>query len=78
MSFSCSAVIADEPTQQPQFIWYHNDTEITNANISSIGINTSTLFISDVSEMDQGEYHCIIKDWETRTKSEAGKLIGLF
>ena len=37
----------------------------------------STLFISNATEMDQGEYYCIVKDWETRTKSESGKLTGL-
>ena len=77
VSFTCSAIIVDEQTL-PQFIWYHNDTEIVNATISNIGINTSTLFISNASEMDQGEYHCIIKDWETRTKSKSGKLIGMY
>jgi len=77
VSFTCSAIIVNEPTL-PQFIWYHNDTEIISGNVSNIGINTSALFISNVFEMDQGEYYCIIKDWKTRTKSKIGRLIGLF
>ena len=76
VSFSCSAAIVDEQTL-PQFIWYHNNTEITNGNISYTGINMSTLFISSATEMDQGEYYCVVKDWETRTKSESGKLTGI-
>ena len=77
VSFTCSANVVDEPTL-PQFIWYHNDSEIINASISNVGINTSTLFIFNVSEMDQGKYYCIIKDWETRTKSKSGKLLGMY
>ena len=77
ISFNCSAAIVNEQTL-PQFIWYHNNAEITNGNISCTGINMSTLFIYNVTEMDQGEYYCIVKDWETRTKSESGKLTGIF
>ena len=77
VSFTCSATIICEFTL-PQFIWYHNNTEITNGNVLYTGINMSTLFIFNVTEVDQGEYHCVVKDWETRTKSKAGKLIGMF
>ena len=77
VSFSCSAAI-DNKSALPQFIWYCNNTELTNGNISYTGINMSTLFIFNVTEADQGEYYCIVKDWETRTKSSSGKLIGMF
>ena len=75
VSFSCGAAIVNEQTL-PQFIWYHNNTEITNGNVSYTGINMTTLFISNVTEIDQGEYYCIFKDWETRTRSKSSKLIG--
>ena len=77
VSFSCSAAI-DNKSALLQFIWYCNNTELTNGNISYTGINMSTLFIFNVTEADQGEYYCIVKDWETRTKSSSGKLIGMF
>ena len=77
VSFSCSAAI-DNELALPQFIWYCNDTELTNGNISHTGINVSTLFIYNVTEADQGEYYCIVKDWETKTKSESAKLLGTY
>jgi len=77
VSFSCSAAIANESTL-PMFTWYHNNTEIINGNITHIGINKSTLFIFNVTEMAQGEYYCIIKDWETKTKSKSGRLVGMY
>ena len=76
VSFSCSAAI-DNESALPQFIWYCNDTELTNGNISYTGMNVTTLFISNVIEADQGEYYCVVKDWETRTKSSSGKLLGM-
>ena len=76
VSFSCSAAINDKSAFL-QFIWYCNNTELTNGNISYTGINMSTLFILNVTEADQGEYYCIVKDWETRTKSESAKLLGM-
>ena len=76
VSFSCSAVIDNESTP-PQFIWYCNDTELTNGNISYTGMNVTTLFISSVTEADQGEYYYVVKDWETRTKSSPAKLLGM-
>ena len=77
VSFSCSAAI-DNESAPPQFIWYCNDTELTNGDILYTGMNVSTLFISNVTEADQGEYYCIVKDWETRTKSESAKLLGTY
>ena len=80
MSFSCSAGIVDDESDEStlsKFVWYHNDVEITNGNVSYSGINMSTLFISDVTKMAQGEYYCIVEDWETRTKSKTGRLIGM-
>ena len=76
VSFTCSAAI-DNVSTLPQFIWYHNNTELTDGNISHTGINMTTLFISHVTEVDQGEYYCIVKDWETKTKSKSAKLIGM-
>ena len=76
VSFSCSAVIYNVPTL-PRFIWYHDNTELNDGNISYTEINMSTLHIYNVTKMDQGEYYCIVKDWETRTKSNSGKLIGM-
>ena len=76
VSFSCSAEI-DNKSALPRFIWYCNNTELTNGNISYTGINMSTIFIFNVTEADQGEYYCIVKDWETRTKSESAKLLGM-
>ncbi|XP_065888000.1 uncharacterized protein [Dysidea avara] len=74
VSFNCSAPLIETPYNSPVFVWYHNNTEVTNENISHIGNNTSILYITSVTLTDQGDYYCVVKDWGTRTRSLSGKL----
>jgi len=74
VSFNCSAPLTDTPYSSPVFVWYHNDTEITNGTVSLVVNDTSVLYITNVTVTDQGDYYCVVRDWETRTRSLSGKL----
>jgi len=76
VSLNCSAPLVETPYNSPVFVWYHNNTQIRNGNILHVGNNTSVLYITNVTVAHQGDYYCVVKDWETRTRSLSGKLTG--
>ena len=79
--------INEDITPLPQIRWFHNNVMISNSTnhftINSYGIDTSILTITNVTLLEQGEYHCVVNewvkpngDWWTKTRSRSGYITG--
>ena len=80
--------IDEDRTPSPQVEWIHNNVTISSGghytiNNSTMGI--SILTITNVTLVEQGDYHCLVNDWKkqdggwwTSTRSRTGHVTGKY
>ena len=76
----------EERTPSPQIEWIHNNVTISSGGhytINNSTISTSILTITNVTLVEQGDYHCLVNDWKkedggwwTSTRSRSGYITG--
>ncbi|XP_065909914.1 uncharacterized protein [Dysidea avara] len=57
----------EERTPSPQIEWIHNNVTISSGGhytINNSTISTSILTITNVTLVEQGDYHCLVNDWK--------------
>ena len=76
----------EESTPSPQVEWVHNNVAISSGGhytINNSTMGTSILTITNVTLVEQGDYHCLVNDWKkqgggwwTSTRSRTGHVTG--
>ena len=76
----------EERTPSPQIEWIHNNVTISSGGhytINNSNMGTSILTITNVTLVEQGDYHCLVNDWKkqdggwwTSTRSRSGHITG--
>ena len=78
--------IDEEKTPLPQIKWFHNNVMINSNDhftVTSYNVNTSILTITNVTLLEEGEYHCVVNewvkpdgDWWAKTRSRSSYITG--
>jgi len=78
--------INEDTTPMPQFKWFHNSVMIDSSDhftIISYDIAISILTITNVTLLEEGEYHCVVNewvkpdgDWWAKTRSRSSYITG--